>query len=64
MRSFRRDQELDQATYEQLRDSVFIAARKLSETQLLDLADGLHITIRRRNPRSWEEARRGTSGFA
>lgn len=64
MRSFKEDQELDQAAYEQLRDSVFIAARRLSETQLLELADGLHVTIRRRHPKSWQHARHGTSGFA
>ena len=63
MRSFKEDQELDQAAYEQLRDSVFIAARRLSETQLLELADGLHLTIRRRNPKSWRHARHGTSGL-
>jgi hypothetical protein len=55
--------ELDQAAYERFRDSVLIAARGLSETQLLDLADGLHVTIRHRNPKTWEEARSGTSGF-
>jgi hypothetical protein len=64
VRTVTKDEELDEAAYERLRDSLFIAARRLSETQLLDLADGLHLTLRRRHPRDWEEARRGTSGFA
>lgn len=56
--------ELDYAEYEQFRDSVIIASRQLSERQLLELADGLHAMLRHRNPRTWEQARRGTSGFA
>lgn len=52
------------ADYERLRDGVIIASRRLSHAQLLELVDGLHAMIRLRNPRSWEQARRGTSGFA
>lgn len=54
---------LDQGAYEQLRDRIVIAARGLSKGQMLDLTDALHVLIRHRGPRSWDEARAGTAGF-
>ena len=55
--------QLDPDAYEQLRDQIVIAARALSKGQMLDLTDALHVLIRHRAPKSWNEARAGTAGF-
>ncbi len=55
---------MDERGFEQLRDSVVIAARGLSDEQILELSDNLHTVLRRRKHREWSEAKQGTAGFA
>jgi hypothetical protein len=54
----------DPARYERLRDGLIIATQNLSDTQILELCDDLHSTVRRRRRLSWQQGRSGASGFA
>lgn len=56
---------LDGAQFEMLRDSVGIAARRMTKDQVFEVADHLFAALKRRNEAvCWEYARKGgTEGF-
>jgi hypothetical protein len=56
--------EFDPSHYERLRDGLISATQNLSDTQIFELCDDLHTTVRRRRRLSWQQARSGATGFA
>jgi hypothetical protein len=54
---------LSESQFEVLRDFVMIMSRRMSKQQVLEVSDDLHLLLRRRENRSWDEARAGTVGF-
>jgi hypothetical protein len=56
--------EFDPTHYERLRDGLIIATQNLSDSQIFELCDELHTTVRRRRRLSWQQGRSGASGFA
>jgi|HubBroStandDraft_1064217.scaffolds.fasta_scaffold13452_2 hypothetical protein len=54
---------LSQSQFEVIRDFLVVMSRRMTKEQVLELSDDLHLLMRRREPRNWEEARHGTSGF-
>jgi hypothetical protein len=56
---------LDPADFEMLRDSVGIAARRMTKEQVFEIADHLFAVLKRRKETvSWDNAREGgTDGF-
>ena len=55
--------QLSQSQFEVIRDFLVVMSRRMTKAQVLELSDDLHLLMRRREPRTWEEARHGTSGF-
>lgn len=55
--------KLSQSQFEVIRDFLVVMSRRMSKEQVLELSDDLHLLLRRREARTWDEARGGTSGF-
>jgi hypothetical protein len=55
--------KLSQTQFEVVRDFLVIMSRRMTKEQVLELTDDLHMLLRRRETRTWDEARQGTSGF-
>jgi hypothetical protein len=54
---------LTQSQFEVIRDFMMIMSRRMSRQQVLEVSADLHLLLRRRESRSWDEAREGTAGF-
>jgi hypothetical protein len=54
---------LTQSQFEVIRDFMMIMSRRMSRQQVLEVSADLHLLLRRRESRSWDEAREGPAGF-
>ncbi|HEY1751495.1 MAG TPA: hypothetical protein VGG29_09535 [Caulobacteraceae bacterium] len=55
--------QLSQSQFEVIRDFLVVMSRRMTKAQMLEISDDLHLVLRRRETRSWDEARQGTAGF-
>ena len=54
---------LTESQFEVLRDFVMIMSRRMSKQQVLEVSDDLHLLLRRRESRDWDQARQEIAGF-
>ena len=54
---------LTESQFEVIRDFMMIMSRRMSKQQVLEVSDDLHLLLRRRESRDWDQARAGTAGF-
>ncbi len=57
------NEPLNAENFEALRDSLALAARRMDEAQILELADYLHSVLRHRGLQARDDAQQGAAGF-